>query len=206
VRDNSIRATVAIAATLFLGSAHAAVIPVTLYIANVATSVWDTDPTKVGVALQIGNDGTAPADNVVVTAVTVRGGAFSGPTPLPISIGKIAPNGSSLLDLVITVPRTDGKAYRLTISGTYTSSARSHDFSLNRTIAPNSAAPGPVPARSGVTKRGPSAQPPPGSSPPAAAPPPFGPNATTPMLIPVGPPRQLSPPDSEATDSAVKSR
>jgi len=180
--------------------------PVHLYAENVATSVWDTDPTKVGVTLQISNDGTAPADHVRVTSVVVGGGAFSGPAPLPIAIGKIMPNGSSLLDLVITVPRTDGTAYLLTVSGTYTSSGESHDFSLDRTIAPNSAGPGPIRAQSGVTARGPSAQPPPGPSPPAAGLPPLGPNATTPMLIPVGPPRQLSLPNPTGTDTTTHNR
>jgi hypothetical protein len=184
--------------SLLIGSTHLAAMPVRLYAENVATSVWDTDPSKVGVTVQISNDGTAPADHVRVTSVVVDGGAFSGPAPLPIAIGKIEPNGSSLLDLVITVPRTDGTAYLLTISGTYTSSGGSHDFSLNRTIAPNSAGPGPIPAQSGVTAKG---QPPPGPSPPAAGPPPLRPNATTPMLIPVGPPRQLSLPNPTGIDT-----
>jgi hypothetical protein len=194
------------AAVLLFEAAQVAAMPVRLYTENFATSVWDTDPSKVGVELQIGNGGDSPADNVRVTSVRVRGGAFSGPTTLPIAIGTIKPNGSTLLDLLITVPRTDGTAYRLTISGTYRYFGRVHDFSLDRTVAPNSAGPGPVPAQSGVTAKGPSTQLPPAPSPPAATSPPSGPNATAPMLIPIGPPRQLSLPNPTGTDSTIKDR
>lgn len=193
-------------AVLLVASAQVAAMPVRLYTENVAISVWDTDHSKVGVTLQIGNDGAAPADDVRVTSVVVRGGALSGSTPLPITIGRIGPKGSALLDLVINVPRTDGTAYRLRISGAYTYFGSPHDFSIDRTVAPNSAATGPIPAQSGVTAKRPSAQAPPGPSPPAAASPPLRPNATTPMLIPVGPPRQLMLPNTPGTDSTIKNR
>ena len=181
-------------AVLFLNApTRLSAMPVRLYVGNVATSVWDTDPTKVGVSLQIGNDGTAPAEDVRVTAVVVPGGAFSGPSPLPIALGTIEPNGSAVLDLLITVPRTDGAAYRLTVTGTYSHRGNARDFSLNRTIAPNSAGPGPIPAQHGDTAKGSDVHPPAGAPPPSAASPPLGPNAMTPMMIPVGPPRQVIP-------------
>lgn len=185
-------------AVLAAGSPAAAVPPAALAAENAATSVWDTDPTKVGVELQIVNNSTAPAADVQVTSVAVRGGAFGGPPALPIALGTIGPRGSALLDLVITVPRTDGTSYLLTISGTYRDSAAAQRFSLTRTVAPSAVAPGPIVGQSGVSAKGPVQPSGPVQPPPAGGPPRFGPNAATPMLIPPGPPRQNAPPDPRA--------
>jgi hypothetical protein len=183
-------------AVLFLGSAHAAVTPVRLFTDDVATSVWDTDFSKVGVTLQISNDGISAAEDVLVTSVTVQGGAFSGPTPLPIALGTIESQGSAILDLLITVPRTDGTRYLLTISGTYSYLGGSFGFSLNRAVAPSSVRAGQFPAQSGVlTVQDPNLVPYPPPPPPAI----FLPNAETPILIPLGPPRELFPPTPNST-------
>jgi hypothetical protein len=194
------------AAPLLLGSVHAGVTSVSLQAQNVATSVWDTDPSKVGVQLQIANNGTAGAENVLVTTVVVGGGASSGPTPLPIGLGTIGPRGSALLDLVIAVPQADGRQYLVTISGTYSSSGRPYRFSLDRAVAPSAAAPGPFIGQTGGSAKGSSQPAGPVQPPTAGVPPPFGPNATTPMMIPVGPPRQLSLPDPSETGSPTKQR
>src|SRR5205823_8203194 len=82
-----------VGALLVAGSAHAAVTPVQLYTVGAASSVWDTDPSKVGVELQIGNNGTSDADNVQVTSVTVQGGSLGGPS-LPVVLGTIGPQES----------------------------------------------------------------------------------------------------------------
>lgn len=110
------------------GSPTAAAPPAALAADNAASSVWDTDPTKVGIELQIVNHG-GPADDVRVTSVAVQGGAFSGALVLPIALGNIAPQASALLDLVIAVPRTDETGYLLTISGTYRNAGATQPFS-----------------------------------------------------------------------------
>ena len=117
---------------------------------NAATSVWDTDPTKVGVELQIVNHGLAAACDVRVTGVAVQGGALSGQQALPIVLGDIGPQSWALLDLVIAVPRTDGTGYLLTISGTYRSAGTPQRFSLTRTLAPGAAATEPIAGQNGV--------------------------------------------------------
>jgi hypothetical protein len=157
---------------------------------NVASSVWDTDSSKIGVELQIVNHGAAAADDARVTAVAVHRGTLSSPQALPIALGNIAPESSALLDLVITVPQTDGTGYQLTISGTYRNSGAPQRFSLTRTVNPAAVAPGPVAGQSGVTDKGLILPAGPVQPPAADGPPLFGPNATTPMLIPPGPPRQ----------------
>jgi hypothetical protein len=176
-----------------------------LSVENVATSVWDTDPSKVGVELQIVNSGGTPAADVRVTSVAVRGGALSGLSALPIALGNIGPRGTALLDFVIAVPRTDGTGYLLTISGTYRDAAAPRPFSLTRTVAPSAAGPSSIIGKSGVSPKGSSPPADPGQ-PPKASGPPVGPNATTPMLIPVGPPRQLSLPDPGEVGPVIKER
>jgi hypothetical protein len=187
------------------GSSAVGAPPTVLSVENAATSVWDTDPSKVGVELQIVNNGGAPVADVRVTSVAVRGGAFSGPPTLPIALGNIGPRGTALLDFVIAVPRTDGTGYLLTVSGTYRDSAAPRRFSLTRTVAPGAAAPVPIIEKSGVSPKGSSPPADPGQ-PPGGGGPQVGPNATTPMLIPVGPPRQLSLPDPGEAGPATKQR
>jgi hypothetical protein len=187
------------------GSPTAAAPPAALAADNAASSVWDTDPTKVGIELQIVNHG-GPADDVRVTSVAVQGGAFSGALVPPIALGNIAPQASALLDLVITVLRTDETGYLLTISGTYRNAGATQPFSLTRTVSPSAAAPAPVAGHSGISAKG-SVQPSAPVQPPAAGGQPlFGPNATTPMLIPPGPPRQLSLPNPDGTGRPTQQR
>jgi hypothetical protein len=193
-------------AMLLPGPTRGAVPPVVLSAENEATSVWDTDPSKVGIELQIVNNGASPATDVQVSSIVVEGGSLNGPATLPIALGTIKPAGSALLDLVITVPRTDGTRYLLTISGTYAYSGGRHGFSVDRAVAPNTTAPGPLFGRSGVSGKSSDQSPGPAPNPPSTASPPFGPNATTPILIPPGPPRRLSVPGADQTESTSKTR
>jgi hypothetical protein len=137
--------------------------------------------------------GAASAEDVRVTSVGVSGGALDAAySVLPIALGNVAPQGSLLLDLVISVPRTDGAAYLLTIAGTYRVAAALQRFTLTHTVTPSAAGPGVISGQSGVSGTAPS-QPAGPVAPPVVGggPPQFGPNAATPMLIPPGPPRQL---------------
>jgi hypothetical protein len=191
---------------LAAGLSAAPAAPVALAADNAATSAWDPDPSMVGVELQIVNHGVAAADDVRVTGVAVQGGALSGPRAPPIELGTIASQGSALLDLVIAVPRTDGSGFLLTISGTYRSAGMSQPFSLTRTVAPSGATPTPLSEQSGVSGKA-FSQP---AGPPEAragvGPPSFGPNATTPMLIPPGPPRQPTPGGPDLGSPATEQR
>jgi hypothetical protein len=181
----------AVAAALAATAAQAQTTPVSLYAGNAATSVWSTDHTQVGVQFQIANNGTADADNVVVKSVTVQGGSVSPNSPaLPIVLGTIEAGHDQLLNLVITVPLANGTTrYLVTVSGTYASGPTTYGFSINRALFPNSTGPGPIspvsmtsatkaPPYTGVVFPPLPPPPPPGS----------GPNAETPMLIPIGPP------------------
>ncbi len=185
----SLRPRLLLASAVLAGATAGVPSPVALSVPNAAASVWDTDPSKAGVELQIINTGSALADDVRVTSVDVSGGTLAAAhSTLPILLGNVAPQRSALFDLVITVPRTHTAEYLLTISGTYRHSGMLQRFTLTRSVTP-SVAPPPIRAKSGVLDTAPN-QPterawPPGPGAPAG----FGPNATTPMLIPPGPPR-----------------
>jgi hypothetical protein len=188
------------------GAGSAATLPIILSVANAAASVWDTDPSKAGIELQIVNNGGAIAAGVRVTSVDVRGGSLAAATALPIGLGNIAPRGSALLDLVITVPRTDTTGYRLTISGIYRHARRAQRFSLTRAITPSAAPPGPIRARNGASATAPNQPASPAGPPAVGGPPGFGPNATTPMLIPPGPPRGPSLTNPDEAGPATQQR
>lgn len=182
-------AIAALGALLAAGSLQAAVTPVSLYAENAATSVWSTDSTQVGVEFQIANNGTADAGHVVVKSITVQGGSVSVNSPaLPVALGEIGSGESAPFDLVITAPTTNGTTrYLVTINGTYTYGPTTYGFSINRALFPNAAAPGPITPVSGTT----GINAPPYSGivfPPTPTPPSFGPNAETPIFVPIGPP------------------
>jgi hypothetical protein len=205
-----LRLLLSAAGALFAGvlPAGAAAPPVMLSAANAASSVWDTDSSKVGIELQVVNGGTVAAEDVRVTAVDVQGGVLAAAySSLPIALGNIAPQGSALLDLVITVPRADGTAaYLLTINGSYRTSGAPQPFSLTRTVAPGTAAPVPIPAKSGASATAPNPPASPAGPPAAGGPPGLAPNATTPMLIPPGPPRGPSLTNPDEAGPATQQR
>jgi hypothetical protein len=176
--------------------AAAAASSVRLSVPNAASSVWDTDSSKIGVELQIMNSGIAAAEDVRVTGIDVEAGAVAMPTAFPVALGSIAPQGSALFDLVISAPRTDGAIYRLTIRGTFRAAGVTRRFSLHPTVAPSVTAPSPITAESGVSTVTPGGPAIPVNPHGAARPPGFGPNAATPMLIPPGPPRTGPPPNT----------
>jgi hypothetical protein len=180
----------------WVGSAQAAVTPVQLLTLNGVNSVWATSPNNVGVELQIGNNGTGDANNVNVTSIAVQGGSFSGPGSLPIALGTIAAGADTMLDFVVTVPKTDGTAaYRLTISGSYMYSGKVYGFTLNWAIIPNAAGPGTITARNGLLPK----QNPVTATYPLPPPPLATNNAETPNFVPLGPPQLVSPPTPTGT-------
>jgi hypothetical protein len=169
--------------------------PVLLYSGNVGLFVWDTDSTRVALSMQIVNGGRSPAQDVRVNAVNVTAGNYLGPATLPITLGVIDPGHDAIMDLLVRVPASNGTRYVLTISGTYRNAGQLYGYSINRAISP---APPPTtfPVTTGtavVQNPNAIAYPP---SPPKIA---FGPNAETPMLIPIGPPRQVFPPTPTST-------
>jgi hypothetical protein len=168
-----------------------------IYIKEAAVSAWDDNAT-VGAQLQLANDGKRAARQVRLTRVEVGGGTYSGPTALPTgSLGDLAVGADNIrFDAILKIAAANGSARTLAVAGTFQDEHGEHGFRAERAINPNTAPPGPITGVPGQsTKQNP------GSAvyPPAPSPAPFGPNAETPVFVPIGPPRQLFPPTPTGT-------
>lgn len=133
-----------------LTSAAQAVTPVRLITENAVLSAWE-DGANVDAALQIKNDGVAPARNVRVESITLRGGVVQALDPLPQALGDLEPKVDAVLNLRLTVPRLDGTHYLLTINGRYTYAGQDYGFSLNRYLEPGRTTAGSVSTHDGIT-------------------------------------------------------
>jgi hypothetical protein len=102
------------------------------------------DPTTLLSAVPVINTGTAAAQNVEATAITLPGGTLTSPTPLPFNLGSISAGGSTVLDADFSGgPFTPaGNPYPLAVTGTYAVDAATYCFTLNTDLAVPPAAPG----------------------------------------------------------------
>ena len=82
----------------------------------VKSSLVRTDPSTVEATITVENIGTLPADNTILN--TARLGVTNG-TPLPQSLGSIAPGGSATATVQFT-NSTPGASSTLNAGGTYT--------------------------------------------------------------------------------------
>jgi hypothetical protein len=93
-------------------------------------------------AVTIANEGTAAAENVKVTAITLSGGTLTSPA-LPASLGTIPADGSAVLNADFSGgPFVPGQSYGLTVEGTYTVGAYTYCFTVNSDLVVPPAAPG----------------------------------------------------------------
>jgi len=155
---------------------------------GIGSSTWDNG--NVSLAIPLVNEGNAAAQAVSITAITAGGGSYQGPTAFAYAAGTVAPEEMRVLDAIFS-GLSGTTALPLTVRGTYRSGAATcpfqaqTSFTLPPAPAPIVATPGQAVVQSPATAYFPPAP---------AGPPSFGPNAESPMLIPVGPPRQLFPP------------
>ena len=161
-------------------------------------SVWDDGPSIGAQALLI-NRGDRPARDLRVSRITVEGGDFAGPG-LPQALGDLDPGGDGAVDAIFKLATpVDGRSRTLVVEGDYRRRFLGRTtFRAAGVIAPNAAPPDPVFSTPGVmAKLNPNAV-----AYPAAPPPAFdGPNAETPMLIPIGPSREAFPPTPQGTEA-----
>ena len=172
---------------------------------DAAVSAWD-DSVNVGAQLQLANDGDGAARQLRVTKVEVTGGNYTGPASLPTgSLGDLAAGADLMFDAVLNLPATTGTPRQLALEGSYLERRRfllffekdrQQYFRVERSISPSAVPPGPVVSVPGqVSKQNPNTA----VYPPAPPPAPFGPNAETPMFVPIGPIRQLFAPTPTGT-------
>jgi hypothetical protein len=93
------------------------------------------------VALQITNNGTGTANNVVINKVLLKvlSGAgkvsFTSPT-LPIAIGTLAPGASATVNLVLSVPKTVTNLAIIESGTMQDAQAKSYNFTLGEEVVP----------------------------------------------------------------------
>jgi hypothetical protein len=164
-------------------------------IGDVGISPWD-DGRTVGAQLQLKNSSNATLHNVRVTEIEVEGGRRSGPVPLPITIGDLAPGKDALLDALLQLTGIDGRARSLRVEGDFQRGTTRRHFHAAQTIRPDSRPAPPIQTFHGTaTKQTPATA----TYPTPPPQPPRAPNAETPMFIPIGPPRVVFPPTPTGT-------
>jgi hypothetical protein len=100
-------------------------------------------PNALLTAITINNDGTALADNVQVTSVSVSGATLTLPTSLPFSLGSITPGRNTILDANFNDPSVQPNSdYPVTVAGTFHENGHSFNFSLQQTVHTGPASPG----------------------------------------------------------------
>ena len=159
---------------------------------GIGLSTWDDG--TVSMAIPLVNEGTLPVTNVTVTGITAGAGTYQGPRPFAYAVGNLRREEFRLLDAMFGglggVP-----SFPLVVRGTFGLGAASCPFQVQRTIAPP-APPAPVTGTPGqfVVQRVPTS-----SFPPVPPPLPADPNAEQPIMVPIGPARQLFPPTPTGT-------
>ena len=106
-----------------------------------SATVQSLSGTTLSLTLQITNNGTETANNIVITKVTPRvlSGAgqvtLTSPT-LPVSVGSLAPGASATATLVLNVPSTV-TSLALIETGTMTDAqAKAYSYTLGQEVVP----------------------------------------------------------------------
>lgn len=101
------------------------------------------DATTLLSAVAIINSGTAAAQNVQLTAITLDGATLTSPASLPFNLGDIPALGSEVLNANFSGgPFTPGDSYVLTLQGTYTVDTATYCFTFTSNLIIPPAAPG----------------------------------------------------------------
>jgi len=103
------------------------------------------DPTTLLTATRIANTGTAAAENIEVTSITLSDGTLTSPTPLPAALNPIPTEGSAVLNANFSGEFEPLGNHALSIDGTYTAGNATHCFALNSDLEIPPAAPGSAP-------------------------------------------------------------
>lgn len=160
---------------------------------GIGVSTWDDG--TVALAFPLVNEGPLAARGVKLTAMSAAPGSYQGPKPFAYTVGDIGPETMQSVDGYFSGLGTTA-SFPLRVSGTYQVGSATCPFEARANVVKPAAA-GPVVATPGlaVVQSPRTAFFPPAST----ASPSFGPNAESPMLIPIGPQRQLFPPTPVST-------
>jgi hypothetical protein len=121
--------------------------PVILSLGGPGVSLRDQNQTLLS-AVPIINSGTAPAQNVEITEITLPGGQLTSPTPLPFNLGTIPADDSTVLNANFSGAFSPSTDYPLTVKGTYAVNDATYCFTLNTDLTTLPASPGSAPVSS----------------------------------------------------------
>ena len=172
---------------------------VSIVLQETAVSVWD-DRVTTGAQLQLVNVGSVDAAHLRVTRIEVERGTYDGPMTLPFVLGDLKAAEDIRFDAVLKLATIDGSPRVLTVEGEFGAGISRSNFRTSLTISPSVALPGPfssVPSQAEKQNPNTATYPPVSTAPPDMR---FGPNAETPIFLPIGPPRQLFPPTPAGTN------
>lgn len=159
-----------------------------LVLNDVGVSAWD-DGRTVGIEFELANSTDKPLKEVRVTSITVQGGWYQGPAAFPIALGKVQGEMSFVIDAIFRLAPINGSPHAFAIAGTYVQGGKTQHFKLQGVIKPTTAEPGPFAVVDGASmKKSPRKQVFPPPRPQSAEN-----NAESPVLVPIGPERQLFP-------------
>jgi len=99
-------------------------------------------PTTLSSSTRIRNTGTAPAQNVQVTAIALQDGTLLSPATLPLNLGGIPAAGSAVLDATFSGSFAPGGSYPITLQGTYAVGDATYCFTLTDNVIVPVAGPG----------------------------------------------------------------
>ena len=170
--------------------------------AGAGTASFDA-PDALLTALTITNDGSAPAEDVQVSSLSIAGATLTLPTSLPSSLGSIPPDGGTTLNANFTSPSAKPDTdYLLTVGGTFREQGHEFSFALQQTVRTPAASPGTSQSLSGTAPANHVT-----GAPYPAQPPHFGNEINDGGYIrrvPTGPNRPLTPSKESGVQPAVK--
>jgi hypothetical protein len=100
------------------------------------------DPASLVSAMRIANEGTADAENVQVTSLSLTDGTLTAPLPLPLSLGTLAADDAVTLNADFSGAFVSLGDHRLAVEGTYEVQDATYCFSLEADLSIPPAAPG----------------------------------------------------------------
>ena len=104
------------------------------------------NPTSLLSAFQITNTGTAAAENVQVSSITLAGATLTSPTSLPLGLGTIPVDGFAVVNADFSSGIfSPGGSYPVTVQGTYSVGTSIYCFTLTVNLVIPPAAPGSAP-------------------------------------------------------------
>lgn len=159
-------------------------------IPGVASSIWDDGTVSLAIPLENEND-DANVTNVLITRIQVPSSEYIGPSLLPTSIGQMPPDEVKIVYALFSPAQIQTRdRYPINVGGTYNIGTASCQFEIHDFVQPGPPVPGLITPTNGLSSK---TNPLTATHPVPPPPPPFGPNAETPMFIPIGPARQLFP-------------